>query len=27
MTAPPTNQVVVNVGMWMWADTDWWHPV
>jgi hypothetical protein len=27
MTAPPTNQVVVNVGMWMWADTDWWYPV
>lgn len=27
MTAPPTNQVVVNVGMWMWADTDWWHSV
>ena len=27
MTAPPTNQVVVNVGMWMWTDTDWWYPV
>jgi hypothetical protein len=27
MTAPPTNQVVVNVGMWMWADADWWHSV
>ena len=27
LTAPPTNQVVVNVGMWMWADTDWWHAV
>ena len=27
MTAPPNDQVVVNVGMWMWADRDWWHPV
>ena len=27
MTAPSTKQVVVNVGMWMWADTDWWHSV
>jgi hypothetical protein len=27
MTAPPSNQVVVNVGMWMWADSDWWHSV
>ena len=27
MTAPPNNQVVVNVGMWVWADRDWWYPV
>ena len=27
MTAPPTDHVVVNVGMWMWANTDWWHSV
>ena len=26
-TAPPTGNVVVNVGMWLWADTDWWYPV
>lgn len=27
MTAPPTDNVVVNVGMWIWADTNWWRPV
>lgn len=27
MTAPPSDHVVVNVGMWIWADTNWWHPV
>jgi hypothetical protein len=26
-TAPPIGNVVVNVGMWLWADTDWWYPV
>jgi len=27
VTAPPTDHVVVKVGMWLWASTDWWHSV
>jgi hypothetical protein len=27
MTAPPTDSVVINVGMWIWADMNWWRPV
>ena len=26
-SAPPIDQAVVKVGMWIWANTDWWHPV
>ena len=26
-TAPATNRGVVNVGMWLWANADWWYGV